>query len=569
MFTEYVFENRKYDIALRDVKSILFDIVMSEQEKVTSIISKVRTTGNEELQEKLITLCNEQGECLRNLLEISNSFSENLQLLDSYSRELKKIENKNIASIISEMRSENANARKKKKAKVEENTENNIQQAEPVIETEQVAQPEPVVQTEQIVQSEPVAQTEQVAQPEPVAAPEEPTEQPVLEQPPVEGQMEATEQKPATEGDLKLNIPPELLGKKLTFKSTAKPVQPEGETQPTEAQTSQTQTPEQSTPAEPQPEPVTAPATPAAEKAENSAEDGEKKEINLGDLKLEIPPDLMGKKITFKSTAKPVEPEGETQATEAQTSEQPTPAEPQPVMEEAKKEPANEIKTETPTETTPVQDNPTNPVTPVIEPEGSTPVKAEQPTPAEKTTESQPAEAKPVENVNEVESKPLLPLIPEEPVVESTQPQEKTISETTTPQTTTPQAATTQTQPENQKITTIKKENTDDAKAIITSAKQTESLRNSLGNQETLLNSSGFFQNNTNTAAQSDENLEKNLIQNGLLPQESIDLQKQVEQKMAEANKLYAEGKMEEAQKIFDEINTLGNTIQPQEAVTK
>ena len=119
------------------------------------------------------------------------------------------------------------------------------------------------------------------------------------------------------------------------------------------------------------------------------------------------------------------------------------------------------------------------------------------------------------------------------------------------------------------KITTIKKENTDDAKAIITSAKQTESLRNSLGNQETLLNSSGFFQNNTNTAAQSDENLEKNLIQNGLLPQESIDLQKQVEQKMAEANKLYAEGKMEEAQKIFDEINTLGNTIQPQEAVTK
>ena len=41
MYTDYVFENRKYDIALRDVKSILFDIVMSEQEKVTSIISKI------------------------------------------------------------------------------------------------------------------------------------------------------------------------------------------------------------------------------------------------------------------------------------------------------------------------------------------------------------------------------------------------------------------------------------------------------------------------------------------------------------------------------------------------
>ena len=94
MYTEYVFENREYDVALRDVKSILFDIVMTEQAKVNAIISKVKTTGDVKLQEKLIALCNEQAECLRSLLDISNSFRENLQMLDSYSRELKRIEKK-------------------------------------------------------------------------------------------------------------------------------------------------------------------------------------------------------------------------------------------------------------------------------------------------------------------------------------------------------------------------------------------------------------------------------------------------------------------------------------------
>ena len=108
MYTEYVFENREYDVALRNVKSILFDIVMAEQAKVTAIIGKAQTTGDEKLQEKLIELCNEQGECLHSLLEISNSFRENLQKLDSYSRELKRIENKNIANIITGMRKQKA-----------------------------------------------------------------------------------------------------------------------------------------------------------------------------------------------------------------------------------------------------------------------------------------------------------------------------------------------------------------------------------------------------------------------------------------------------------------------------
>jgi hypothetical protein len=536
MITDYVFENRKYDIALRDVKAILFDIVMSEQEKVTSIISKVKTTGNEELQEKLLTLCNEQGECLRNLLEISNSFSENLQLLDSYSRELKKIENKNIANIISEIRSETANAKKKKKAQETPVVQEQPQQQEPV----QNMTPEQAVQPEVVAQPE-VPQQEVVAEQAPVTV----EQAPVVAEQPAENPV-AEEKSPVIDGDIKLDIPLELMGKKLTFNSTAKPIVPEGATQAPVEQPEVVAQPEV-----PQEEAVVEQA-PVADQPTETPPAEEQKSTVIGDIKLDIPADLMGKKLTFKSTAKPIIPEGETPPQEEAPKEE-TPA---PVMEEPKPENTNDLNIEIP------EAAPTPAEQPVVEQpivEESAPVVEEQPAVEETNPEPvvvetpQPAEETPVENVEAVEAKPLLPLMPEEPVVETTQPVVETTPE----------------KPENQSITTIKKENTDEAKAIITSAKQTESLRNSFSTQETLLNESGFFQNNANAVTPSDENLEKDLIQNGLLPQEGNDLQKEVEQKMAEANKLYAEGKVEEAQKIFDEINNLGSTVAQQETIVK
>ena len=526
MYTDYVFENRKYDIALRDVKSILFDIVMSEQEKVTSIISKVKTTGNEELQEKLLMLCNEQGECLRNLLEISNSFSENLQLLDSYSRELKKIENKNIANIISEIRSENANAKKKKKAPETPVVQEQPQQQEPV----QNMTPEQAVQPEVVAQPE-VPQQEVVAEQAPVTV----EQAPVVAEQPAENPV-AEEKKPVIDGDIKLDIPLELMGKKLTFNSTAKPIVPEGATQAPVEQPEVVAQPEV-----PQEEAVVEQA-PVADQPTETPPAEEQKSTVIGDIKLDIPADLMGKKLTFKSTAKPIIPEGETPPQETPVAEQ----QPEPVMEEPKPENTNDLPIEVAEAAPAVVEQPVmeEEQVPVVEEQHPEPVAVETPQPTEET---------PVENVEEAAAKPLLPLMPEEPVVETTQPVVETTPE----------------KPENQSITTIKKENTDEAKAIITSAKQTESLRNSFSTQETLLNESGFFQNNANAVTPSDENLEKDLIQNGLLPQEGNDLQKEVEQKMAEANKLYAEGKVEEAQKIFDEINNLGSTVAQQETIVK
>lgn len=110
MTTDYKYMNDNYEKIENDMKASMYDIVMSEQEKTSAIIGKAQTTGNIKLQDTLIELCNGESECLHNLLEISNLFVENLQKLDSYSRELKKVEDKNIASIINGMR---------KKAKVE------------------------------------------------------------------------------------------------------------------------------------------------------------------------------------------------------------------------------------------------------------------------------------------------------------------------------------------------------------------------------------------------------------------------------------------------------------------
>ena len=108
MTTTYKFLNDNYEKVENDIKASMYDIVMSEQEKTAAIIGKAQTTSNIKLQEKLIELCNEESECLHNLLEISNLFVENLHKLDSYSRALKKIEDKNIASIITGMRKQRA-----------------------------------------------------------------------------------------------------------------------------------------------------------------------------------------------------------------------------------------------------------------------------------------------------------------------------------------------------------------------------------------------------------------------------------------------------------------------------
>lgn len=99
----------------------------------------------------------------------------------------------------------------------------------------------------------------------------------------------------------------------------------------------------------------------------------------------------------------------------------------------------------------------------------------------------------------------------------------------------------------------FKKRGNDLARAILTNAKQTAHLRKSLSTQEALLSSRGFFEN-INSA-----NLEQKLVDNGLLPASD---DAQMETMLNQANTLYAEGKLEEAQAIFDKISELNKQKQ-------
>lgn len=97
---EYIFENKEYERAVRDLKSTLFDIVASENSKLSIIEAKVDSEMNTERKEELEKLCEQQNACLKRVLEISGELSDSLMTLDSYSRELNKLEDKNIAEMI-------------------------------------------------------------------------------------------------------------------------------------------------------------------------------------------------------------------------------------------------------------------------------------------------------------------------------------------------------------------------------------------------------------------------------------------------------------------------------------
>lgn len=103
MFTEYIFENRKYEVAVRDLKSILFDLVAIENGKLSDIEMRLSREINPDMQNRLQALYEKQNACLKRALEISSELSTSLMELDSYSKELNKLEKGNVAEMITEL----------------------------------------------------------------------------------------------------------------------------------------------------------------------------------------------------------------------------------------------------------------------------------------------------------------------------------------------------------------------------------------------------------------------------------------------------------------------------------
>ena len=107
MYTEYVFENKKYEVALRDMKSALFDIVSAEEAKIASLREKAFTESQIGDQAAMQALFVKQDDCLRDILSISKKLTKAIQNVDSCSRELKQLESKGMADMIANMQQQN------------------------------------------------------------------------------------------------------------------------------------------------------------------------------------------------------------------------------------------------------------------------------------------------------------------------------------------------------------------------------------------------------------------------------------------------------------------------------
>ena len=104
MYTKYVFENQSYEEAIRDLKATLFDIVALEVGKLNELEEKIYNTMSIDRRQELEELSMKQQSCVNDILEKVSTLAKSVELLDSYSKNLKDIENANIQEMITSLR---------------------------------------------------------------------------------------------------------------------------------------------------------------------------------------------------------------------------------------------------------------------------------------------------------------------------------------------------------------------------------------------------------------------------------------------------------------------------------
>ena len=70
MYTEYVFDDKKYEVASKNLKSILFDVVNAESSKLADIREKIAEADESDLRSKMIELCDKHERTLLSILNV-------------------------------------------------------------------------------------------------------------------------------------------------------------------------------------------------------------------------------------------------------------------------------------------------------------------------------------------------------------------------------------------------------------------------------------------------------------------------------------------------------------------
>lgn len=505
MITEYVYENQEYENVLVKIKAALMDIISSEENKLYEIEQKITTTTDESFKEKLSKLCADERCALRQIIITMNTLSASLEKVDSYSKDLDSIEDENIKEIIADLKNENVNNKS-------ESVESPVYKQEETIESIN-QDPDVVREINDYADSkeEPVVEESVEQVPEEITTQEEPIM--------VQEQEEITE-------------PVEQTEENIVTEEKEAPVVEENdeETYPTKEQE---ETIEQATPTiEEKTEPIE-----QSEDISNELEDTpiseqiepEETITSSEELVPEVSQEVQNEEQVYEN--QPIETPVDN--TEVVQEEQPEDA---PVYDEN----VEEVADEQPFERISQEEN--TPLIPIVTEQTKQQQPSEEP---EEQASSEIAEEEVVvappsvdENVQQQEFNPSIPAI---------ENQENVTYQEDLPK---------------EPLMTFIKASQDSPKAILTSLKQVTNLRSSYKTQNALLSSRGTIASRNVNGVDSEV---QKLVDNGLLAPSS----ENIEAMMNEANKLYQEGKINEAQEMYDQISVLNKKLQESNSVVK
>lgn len=513
MITEYVYENQEYENVLVKIKAALMDIISSEENKLYEIEQKITTTTDEIFKEKLSKLCADERCALRQIIITMNTLSASLEKVDSYSKDLDSIEDENIKEIIADLKNENVN-------NISESLESPVYKQGETIESIN-QDPDVVREINDYADSkeEPVVEESVEQVPEEITTQEEPTE--VQEE-----DIESSQEEPImVQEQEEIAEPVEQTEEKET------PVVEENdeETYPTEEQE---KTIEQATPTiEEKTEPIE-----QSEYISNEVEDTpiseqiepEETITSSEEVVPEVSQEVQNEEQVYEN--QPIETTIDN--TEVVQEEQP---EDEPVYDEN----VEEVADEQPSEQISQEEN--TPLIPIVtdQTEQQQPRKEKEEQPSSEIVEEDVVAPPSVdENGLEQEFSPSIPAI---------ENQENVTYQEDLPK---------------EPLMTFIKVSQDSPKAILTSLKQVTNLRSSYKTQNALLSSRGTIASRNINGVDSEV---QELVDNGLLAPSS----ENIEAMMNEANKLYQEGKINEAQEMYDQISILNKQLQESSSVVK
>ena len=526
LYTEYIYSNKKYEHTEKNVKALLFDVVLEEEKKVRQIREAIPEIKDATKRKSLLSYCDKQEENIRNIMHITNDMSELVKNIDITSNEL-------VIDKQEELTDSMEITEKVKYEETKEPVKEDISKEEQIKANEEVA--EEVKPKEKISKDPKTEDNDDAIVPINIA---EEKEQPV----------EKAEEKVVEQTNVEVPAPAETktetAPQEAAIPAVEVPAQPEKTEVPVPTETKAETAPQEAA------IPVVGEIAPVAEAPAPT----EKKE--------ETPAPAVSDASSNNEVAEqpieeiiPIVPEPE-QVTAPEAVTAPTES-----KEESAEVVENNVQIQAIPEIVSPEEQVASEFSPLAPTVGDVTVPSDQVS-VDASNMTGPIFNEEINNNQQPAEQQTIPAVEDNNQVAATNNQE-TISETPNaiePIETQEQDLSTM----GLELTTFTKTTADIPKAILTTAKQNSNLRASRDTQEALLSAKRFF----STTGPKDVT-EDQLIANGLLPPDEEVTEQKVEELMQKANELYNSGQVAEAQAVYEVISSMSKKLQEQTTAMK